>query len=220
MEKSTDIKSKKEVNLADRLLSVVVPAYNEEEVLPEFHKRISTVLKSMTIDAEIVYVNDGSTDKTLEVIQHIRKSDPRVAIVDLSRNFGKEAAMTAGLDHAKGDVVVLIDADLQHPPELITEMVKEWKGGYDLVYAKMISRAAEGVIKRFITRAFYSLLQKVSHVHIPENTGDYRLLSRRALDSLIQLREQHRFMKGLYAWIGYPQKAIPYLPDPRYAGKT
>jgi len=220
MEKSTGIQSKKGVNFADRLLSIVVPAYNEEEVLPKFHERVSSVLKSMTIDAEIVYVNDGSTDNTLEVIQHIRKSDPRVSIVDLSRNFGKETAMTAGLDHTSGDAIVIIDADLQHPPELIPELVKHWNDGYDVVYTKNTDRFGESIVKRYITRAFYRLIKMFGRVDVPENAGDYRLLSRRALDSLIQLREQHRYMKGLFSWIGYPQKAVPYHPDPRYAGQT
>jgi len=220
MEKSADIQSKKGVNFTDRLLSIVVPAYNEEEVLPKFHERVSSVLKSMTIDAEIVYVNDGSTDNTLEVIQHIRKSDPRVSIVDLSRNFGKETAVTAGLDHASGDAIVIIDADLQHPPELIPELVKHWIDGYDVVYTKNSDRFGESIVKRAMTRTFYRLIKMFGRVDVPENAGDYRLLSRRALDSLIQLREQHRYMKGLFSWIGYPQKAVPYNPDPRYAGQT
>jgi len=220
MQESTDIKSNIELSTARTFFSVVVPAYNEEEVLPEFHKRISTVLETMSIEAEIVYVNDGSTDNTLAVMQGLQESDPRVAVVDLSRNFGKEIALTAGLDHASGDAVVVIDADLQHPPELIPELVKYWMGGYDVVYAKRISRGGESIIKKTTTYVFYRLIQLVSRVKIPEDVGDYRLLSRRAVDSLKQLREQHRFMKGLFSWIGYPQKAVPYQPDPRYAGRT
>lgn len=220
MHQGTDIKSHIELSTAKTLLSVVVPAYNEEGVLPEFHKRISGVLESMAVDAEIVYVNDGSIDHTLAVMQLIRASDPRVAIVDLSRNFGKDIAITAGLDHANGDAVVVIDADLQHPPELIPELVKHWNEGYDVVYVKRISRMGESLIKRITTYAFYRLIQTVSRVKIPEDASDYRLLSRRALDSLKLLREQHRFMKGLFTWIGYPQKAISYQPDTRYAGQT
>ncbi len=220
MHQGTDIKSHIELSTAKTLLSVVVPAYNEEGVLPEFHKRISGVLESMAVDAEIVYVNDGSIDHTLAVMQLIRASDPRVAIVDLSRNFGKDIAITAGLDHANGDAVVVIDADLQHPPELIPELVKQWNEGYDVVYVKRISRMGESLIKRITTYAFYRLIQTVSRVKIPEDASDYRLLSRRALDSLKLLREQHRFMKGLFTWIGYPQKAISYQPDTRYAGQT
>jgi len=220
MQQNTNIQSHIELPIAKTLLSVVVPAYNEEEVLPDFHKRISSVLENMSTEAEIVYVNDGSTDNTLAVMQGLQESDPRVAIVDLSRNFGKEIALTAGLDHASGDAVVVIDADLQHPPELIPELVKHWMEGYDVVYAKRFSRSGEGVIKKATTFVFYRLIQMVSRLKIPQDAGDYRLLSRRALESLKQLREQHRFMKGLFAWIGYPQKSVPYRPDPRYSGQT
>ncbi len=218
MQQNTD--SYVEPSTSKILLSVVVPAYNEEEVLPEFHKRISVVLEHMSIDTEIVYVNDGSTDNTLSVMNGLREWDTRVAIVDLSRNFGKEIALTAGLDHANGDALVVIDADLQDPPELIPELVKHWVNGYDVVYAKRISRDQESLIKKVTALVFYRLIQMISRVTIPEDTGDYRLLSRRANDSLKQLREQHRFMKGLFAWIGYPQKAVPYRRDPRYGGKT
>jgi glycosyltransferase involved in cell wall biosynthesis len=202
------------------LLSIVVPSYNEEEVLTEFHKRISEVLDSISIDAEIIYVNDGSNDNSLTIMRSLRESDPRIAIVDLSRNFGKEIAMTAGLDHASGDAVVIIDADLQHPPELIPEMLKKWMEGYDIVYATMVSRVGENVIKRVAKHAYYRLVRSISSVNIPENAGDYRLLSRRALNSVKQLREKHRFMKGLFSWIGYPQISIPYQPDRRHAGRT
>jgi glycosyltransferase involved in cell wall biosynthesis len=202
------------------LLSIVVPSYNEEEVLTEFHKRISEVLDSIPIDAEIIYVNDGSNDNSLTIMRNLRESDPRIAIVDLSRNFGKEIAMTAGLDHASGDAVVIIDADLQHPPELIPKMLKNWMEGYDIVYATMVSRVGENAIKRAAKRAYYRLVQSISSVNIPENAGDYRLLSRRAVDSVKQLKEKHRFMKGLFSWIGYPQISIPYQPDRRHAGRT
>jgi glycosyltransferase involved in cell wall biosynthesis len=221
MKESADMQSKKKVDkTGNRLLSVVVPAYNEAEVLPEFHERISKVLNSMAMDAEILYVNDGSTDDTLKIMHDLQQSDQRVSILDLSRNFGKEAAMTAGLDHASGDAVVLIDADLQHPPELIPELVKHWIDGYDVVYTTNVDRFGETVVKKFITHSFYRLIKMFGRVDIPMNAGDYRLLSRRALDSLTQLREQHRYMKGLFAWIGYPQKDVPYQPDPRFAGNT
>jgi glycosyltransferase involved in cell wall biosynthesis len=202
------------------LLSIVVPAYNEEEVILAFHTRLSAVLDSIPINAEVVYVNDGSIDNTLSVIHDLQEADPRVAIVDLSRNFGKEIALTAGLDHVDGDAVVIIDADLQDPPELIPELVKQWINGYDVVYAKRIERDGESIFKKVTAYVFYRLIQIVSCVKIPEDTGDYRLLSRRAVDALKQLREQHRFMKGLFAWIGYPQKAVLYRRDPRYAGQT
>ncbi len=208
-------------NSADALLvSVVVPAYNEEEVLLECHRRISNVLDSMSVDAEIVYVNDGSEDNTLTIIKGLQKEDHRVCIVDLSRNFGKEIAMTAGIDFSQGDAVIIIDADLQDPPELIPELVKHWNDGYDVVYAQRLAREGESLIKKMTAHTFYKLIQKVSHVQIPEDTGDFRLLSRRAVESLKKLSEQHRFMKGLFAWIGYEQKSVPYRRDPRYAGKT
>ncbi|MDP1653402.1 MAG: glycosyltransferase family 2 protein [Rhodocyclaceae bacterium] len=200
------------------LLSVVVPAFNEAEGLHHFHARLSAVLLPM--QAEIVYVNDGSSDATLEVMRQLAGNDGRVAIVDLSRNFGKEIALTAGLDHARGDAVVVIDADLQDPPELITEMIRRWREGYDVVYAKRTARDGESWLKKLTAFAFYRLMQRAGRVRIPQDTGDYRLLSRRAIVALGKLREQHRFMKGLFAWIGYPQVAVPYRREPRYAGNT
>ena len=204
----------------DATLSVVVPAYNEEEVLVVFHQRLSAVLRSLELRYEIVYVNDGSRDGTAEVIAALRDQDPCVAMVDLSRNFGKEIALSAGLDHARGDAVVVIDADLQDPPEFIPKLVEKWDEGYDVVYAKRIAREGETFLKKATAHAFYRLIQRISHVKIPADTGDFRLLSRRAVDALMQLREQHRFMKGLFAWIGYPQVAVPYRRDPRLAGQT
>lgn len=201
-------------------LSVVVPAFNEAEGLPHFHARLSAVLQDLPLPAEIVYVNDGSSDATLEVMRQLAGTDGRVAIVDLSRNFGKEIALTAGLDHARGDAVVVIDADLQDPPELITELVRRWHEGYDVVYAKRTARDGESWLKKLTAFVFYRLMQRAGRVHIPQDTGDFRLLSRRAIASLGKLREQHRFMKGLFAWIGFPQVAVPYRREPRYAGKT
>jgi len=202
------------------LLSIVVPAFNEQEVLPTFHERLSKVLDSLPIESEVLYVNDGSSDGTLEVLKILRAHDARIAILDLSRNFGKEIAMTAGLEHARGSAVVVIDADLQDPPELIPELVKHWREGWDTVYAQRIERRGETVLKKLTAHWFYRLIQRVGRVRIPENVGDYRLLSRRAVDALLQLREQHRFMKGLFAWIGFPQIGVPYHRDPRFAGRS
>jgi glycosyltransferase involved in cell wall biosynthesis len=201
-------------------ISIVVPAFNEKEVLKEFHRRVTAVLDSLPYRGEIVYVNDGSSDDTLEVMLELKKKDSRIAVVDLSRNFGKEIALTAGLDHAAGDGIVVIDADLQDPPELIPELIKHWEGGYDVVYAKRTTREGETLMKKATASLFYRLIQRISHIKIPEDTGDFRLLSRQALDSLKELREQHRFMKGLFTWIGYQQKAVPYQREPRYGGKT
>lgn len=201
-------------------LSVIVPAYNEQEVLPEFHRRLRDVLDRLAIKAEVVYVNDGSLDDTLAVMHALQENDTRVAVVDLSRNFGKEIALTAGLEHAQGDAIVVIDADLQDPPELIPELVEQYRMGYDNVYAKRLEREGETFLKKITAHAFYRTMQKMGKVKIPEDTGDFRLLSRRAVDSLLQLREQHRFMKGLFTWIGYPSAAVSYKRDPRFAGDT
>nr|MBO2488308.1 glycosyl transferase family 2 [Gammaproteobacteria bacterium] len=205
---------------SETLISVVVPAYNEQEVLPEFHRRTTAVLRALSCQWEIIYVNDGSTDATLLVLDQLRKADEHVAIVDLSRNFGKEIALTAGLDHAAGDAVIVIDADLQDPPELIPELIRVWQEGADVVYAKRRVRRGESVMKRTTAYLFYRVMQNVSRVQLPEDTGDFRLLSRRAVEALKLLREQHRFMKGLFTWIGYKQVAVPYDRDARFAGKT
>lgn len=201
-------------------LSIVVPAFNEEEVLPEFYRRVAEVAGNLDASVEVIFVNDGSTDKTLDILQSLKALDPRVAIVDLSRNFGKEIAMTAGLDHTHGDAVVIIDADLQDPPELIPEMINHWQDGYDVVYARRTSRAGEARLKKATAHLFYRLIRNMSHIYIPPDTGDFRLLSRRAVHALSGLREQHRFMKGLFAWIGYPQKAIFYERHARHDGNS
>jgi polyisoprenyl-phosphate glycosyltransferase len=206
--------------LTECTLSVIVPAYNEQEVLPEFHQRLARVFATLPFRAEVVYVNDGSNDQTLSVLQALRQGDPRVSIVDLSRNFGKEIALAAGLDHISGDAVVIIDADLQDPPELIPRLLQAWQEGYDNVYARRTRRDGETWVKRMTAHLFYRVIQSVSRVRIPEDTGDFRLLSRRAVESLRQLREQHRFMKGLFAWIGYPSIGIDYQRDARAAGQT
>lgn len=202
------------------LLSIVVPVYNEQEVLPEFHGRVTEVLGQIDMDAELVYVNDGSNDETLNILFGLHDNDNRVAVVNLSRNFGKEIALTAGLHHARGDAVVVIDADLQDPPELIPELIQEWKNGFDVVYARRTKRDQESVVKKVTAFSFYRIMQKVGDVKLPADTGDFRLLSRRAVNALNSLGEQHRFMKGLFAWIGYRQKAVFYRREPRHAGKT
>ena len=201
-------------------LSVVVPAYNEQEVLPEFHRRLSAVLDGLGVPAEIVFVNDGSSDGTLQVCRDLQERDPRAVIVDLSRNFGKEVALTAGLDHTRGEAVVIIDADLQDPPELIPELIAHWRAGIDVVYARRTVRHGETILKKATAHAFYRVAPRIGRVKIPPDTGDFRLLSRRAVDALGQIREQHRFMKGLYAWIGFPQRAVLYVRDQRFAGTS
>ena len=201
-------------------LTIVVPCYNEKDVLPEFHRRLAGVLDGVDADAEVVYVNDGSRDETLEIMHRLADSDSRITIIDLSRNFGKEIALTAGLDHANGDAVVVIDADLQDPPELIPELLRHWQRGFDIVYARRITRHGESWVKKATAHVFYRLIHRMSRVQIPEDTGDFRLMSGRAVKALLRLREQHRFMKGLYAWIGFPQMPVLYRRDPRFAGQT
>lgn len=202
------------------LLSMIVPVYNEEDVINSFYLKTASVLDSGPYDAEIIFVNDGSSDSTLDILLQLKEADSRIVIVDLSRNFGKEIAMTAGLDYCKGDAIVVIDADLQDPPELIPELIAKWQQGYDVVYAKRISRDGESAMKKLTSKAFYRVINRVSRVPIPEDTGDFRLMSRRAVTALNSLRERNRFMKGLFAWIGYPQTAVLYHRDPRYAGKS
>jgi polyisoprenyl-phosphate glycosyltransferase len=198
-------------------LSVVVPAFNEAAGLECFHRRLVHSLTGLG-SWEVVYVNDGSTDTTLQVIESLHCADDRVAVVSLTRNFGKETAVTAGLDHAVGDAVVVIDADLQDPPEVIVELLARWHAGFDMVYAKRRSRAGESVLKRGTARLFYQLMHHTGDLKIPQDTGDFRLMSRRVVEAVCQLREQHRFMKGLFAWVGYPTTFVLYDREPRCAG--
>jgi len=202
------------------LLSIIVPVYNEQEVIAQCHQRLSAVADTLTINTEIIYINDGSSDNTLQILQGLQQQDSRIAIIDLSRNFGKEVTMTAGLDYAEGDAVIIIDADLQDPPELIPEMVAEWQRGYDMVYMKRESRKGESWLKKLTAVGFYRIMNRISDVDMPEGVGDFRLLSRRAVDSLCQLRESNRFMKGLFAWLGYKKKEIIYHRDERASGSS
>ena len=201
------------------LLSIVIPVFNEQESIAELHRRLTEVLKPGML-YELVFVNDGSRDDSLRILEILRRDDPHVAIVNLSRNFGKEIALSAGLDLAKGQAVVVIDADLQDPPELIPLLITEWRNGYDVVYARRTERSGETWLKKSTAHLFYRLLHGVSYVDVPSDTGDFRLLSRRAVLAIRSIREQHRFMKGLFAWIGFAQKAVDYQRDQRFAGKT
>jgi polyisoprenyl-phosphate glycosyltransferase len=208
--------------MARQSLSVVVPVYNEAEVLPEFHRRVSAVLVALSadLDAEVVYVNDGSTDTSMDILVHLHQSTSHVTVVDLSRNFGKEVATSAGLDHASGDAVIIIDSDLQDPPELIPDMVRAWQSGSDVVRMRRASRANESWFKKASARWFYRMIGRVSEIEIPPDVGDFRLLSRRAVDALMRFPERTRFMKGLYAWIGFPTAEIIYDRDGRFAGES
>lgn len=203
-------------------ITILIPCYNEDAVIDLCHREIASVLQELPYNFEVIYVNDGSTDETLSHLQAIQKEDSRVVIINLSRNFGKEAAMTAGIDHAKGDALIILDADLQDPPALIPDIIQCWKEtGADVVYGQRIVREGETWLKKTTAVGFYNLMNQIaSTVKIPKNTGDFRLMNRRSIDALIQLREKHRFMKGLFAWIGYKQVAFQYNRAPRAAGET
>ncbi len=201
-------------------LSVVVPAYNEAASLPAFHARLRAVLDASLERWECLIVDDGSTDATVAVAETLREDDPRLGLLVLSRNFGKEIALTAGLDRARGQAVVLIDADLQDPPELIPEMLAAWRAGADMVYARRADRRSDGWAKRLSSAAFYALMRRFGPVALPAQAGDFRLLGRNVVDALLELREHHRFMKGLYAWVGFRAQAIPCVRAPRVAGRT
>jgi glycosyltransferase involved in cell wall biosynthesis len=202
------------------VLSVVIPTYNEQASLRESHRRLTHVLSRTNTAYELVFVNDGSRDASVAVLHDLRREDPHVSILDLSRNFGKEIALTAGLDVADGDAVIAIDADLQDPPEVIPLLVAEWRKGFDVVYAQRIKREGETWLKRLTARWFYRVMQSVGPIAIPCDTGDFRLLSRRAVLALRRFPEQHRFMKGLFTWIGFPQTAVRYERDARFAGES
>ena len=200
------------------LLSVVAPVFNEQELLDEFYARVSSALAGL--DFELVLVDDGSTDTSPAILNRLASSDPRVHVVYLSRNFGHQTALTAGLDHAVGDAVVMLDADLQDPPELIPRMLDHWRAGCDVVYAVREHREGESRFKLTTARWFYKLFDKLTQVELQHNSGDFRLLDRGALDALLSMRERSRFLRGMTVWVGYRQAAVPYRRDPRFAGET
>ena len=202
-------------------ITIIIPAYNEEESLPLLYDRLNKVTSNLKeYEFEMLFINDGSKDKTIEIIKTFRAKDERVSYVDFSRNFGKEIAMIAGLDYAKGDCVIFIDADLQDPPELIPELIKYWEQGYDDVYAKRRSRKGETFLKKFTSKMYYKILQSVTRVEIQKDTGDFRLLDRRCVNALKQLRETQRCSKSMFSWIGYNKKEVLFDRDPRVAGET
>src|SRR3984957_5832117 len=200
------------------LLSVVAPVYNEEALVDEFYSRVCSALEG--IPFELVLVDDGSTDGSPAALERLAENDPRVRVVYLSRNFGHQTALTAGLDHARGDAVVMLDADLQDPPELISTMLDHWRAGCDVVYAVREQREGESRFKLSTARWFYRLFDKLAQVELQHNSGDFRLLDRRPLDALLAMRERNRFLRGMTVWVGYTQAAVPYHRDPRYAGET
>jgi len=201
-------------------LCVIVPVYNEADVLPLLLPRLNAAVAQLPVVLSVLFVDDGSRDATPQVLARIANNDARVRVLRLARNFGKEAAMTAGLDHADADAVVILDADLQDPPEVIREFWAQFEQGADVVYGVRASRAGESWLKRFTAATFYRLIDRMSDTPIPRDTGDFRLLSRRAVEALRLLRERHRFMKGLFGWVGFTQVPVRYHREPRAAGSS
>jgi dolichol-phosphate mannosyltransferase len=218
MQPMSPVASHEDGSRTQTLVSVVAPVYNEDQLIEEFHRRVCSALDGLPF--ELVLVDDGSTDGTPLLLDQIADRDPRVRVVSLSRNFGHQTALTAGLDHASGDAVVMMDADLQDPPELVTTMLDHWRAGCDVVYAVRSERAGESRFKLTTARWFYTLFGKLAQVELRNNSGDFRLLDRRALDALLAMRERNRFLRGMTVWVGYTQAAVPYQRDARYAGET
>lgn len=202
-------------------IDIIIPAYNEEESLPFLFERLEKIMQeNSNYEFEVLFINDGSKDKTLELIKEQREKDNRISYVDFSRNFGKEIAMIAGLDYATGDAAIFMDADLQDPPELIPELIKYWEQGYDDVYARRRTRDGETFFKKFTSKMYYRILQKMTKVEIQVDTGDFRLLDRRCINALRMLRESQRNTKSMFSWIGYKKKEVLYDREARVAGKT
>lgn len=207
-------------NITQPAISLICPCYNEEDVIALFMKAIKPILDEIGKSYEIIFVNDGSRDSTMDVLLSEKQQNPHIRIINLSRNFGKESALTAGLDHARGEVIIPMDVDLQDPPALIKEFIIEWEKGYDVVLAKRVDRSSDSLAKTLSAKYFYKIHQKLAHVDIPENVGDYRLITKKVLTALQQLPENQRFMKGIFAWVGFKTAIVEYKRDKRQAGST
>ncbi len=202
------------------LYSIVIPLYNEEEVADECIKRVDRVCKKLDGDYEIIFVNDGSADKTVEMTLKACEENPKIKLLSFSRNFGHQIAITAGMDNAKGDAVIVMDADLQDPPEVILEMVAKYKEGFDVVYAVRSKRKGETIFKKWSSKAFYRFLRFMCNIDIPVDTGDFRLISRKVCDVMSSLTERNRYVRGLVSWVGFKQAAVEYVREERFAGET
>ena len=201
-------------------LSLILPLYNEEDVVPLLHARLQDFLAKLALDCEVIFVNDGSRDKTLEMLRVIAEKDPRYKVVGFARNFGHQSAITAGVDYARGSAVVVMDGDLQDPPEVVLDMVEQWRAGYDVVYGQRRSRAGESWFKLVTARWFYRIFKMMIPIEVPLDAGDFRLMSRQVVVVLRQLRETHRFIRGIVSWIGFKQTAVLYNRPGRAAGET
>ncbi len=202
------------------ICSVIIPMYNEEAVIPETYRRLTSVMEGFGEPYELLFINDGSRDRTGEILRELCKSDRRVKLIDFARNFGHQIAITAGMDYAAGECMVIIDGDLQDPPELIPDMIKLWRQGYEVVYGKRLSREGETFFKKFTAKCFYRILRRMTDVDIPVDTGDFRLIDRKVSEALKQLPERNRYVRGLMSWVGYKQVAIEFQRSERFAGET
>jgi len=200
--------------------SIIIPVFNEEQVIEHTYERLKIVMDSMAEPYELLFINDGSRDKTVDILKHLGEADDHIKIIDFSRNFGHQIAITAGMDYAKGDAVIIIDADLQDPPELILEMIEKWKSGYDVVYAKRTARKGETFFKKQTAALFYRTLRAMTDIEIPIDTGDFRLIDRKVCEQMQNVHERNRFVRGLVSWVGFKQTAVEYERDERYAGET
>lgn len=200
--------------------SIVAPVFNEEETLPEFYRRMAAVMDALDGPSELLLVFDGSRDRSPQIGRELQAQDPRIKIIDFARNFGHQIAITAGIDYAEGDAVVIIDSDLQDPPEVIHDLVKKWREGFEVVYAQRRQRSGETFFKLFTASLFYRLIERLASIDIPRDTGDFRLIDRKVALVMRQLREHHRFMRGLSVWVGYRQTGVIYDRHERYAGAT
>jgi glycosyltransferase involved in cell wall biosynthesis len=200
--------------------SIIAPCFNEEGVLHELQRRIQEVMDQTGELWELVLINDGSRDRTPEIMRELHAADPRIKVVDFARNFGHQIAVTAGLDYAQGDAVIIIDADLQDPPEVILDMIDRWKEGYEVVYAVRTERKGESWFKEFTAKIFYRIIYRITDVDIPLDTGDFRLMDRKVVDAMNQMRERNRFIRGMTSWVGFRQTGVYYVREERYAGET
>ena len=206
--------------MAQPIASIIIPIYNEEENIPELYRRLENVIEKLNGEAELIFIDDGSRDNSLKLIRQIYERDYRFKYISLARNFGHQIAVTAGLNNVRGQSVIVMDADLQDPPELILKMIEKWRQGYQVVYAQRLSRRKESVLKRFTAYAFYRILRRLADVNIPPDTGDFCLMDREIVDILNAMPERNRYIRGLRAWVGFQQTAIEFERDPRFAGKV
>jgi len=206
--------------MAQPIASIIIPIYNEEENIPELYRRLENVIEQLDGEAELIFIDDGSRDNSLKLIRQIYERDYRFNYISLARNFGHQIAVTAGLNNVRGQTVIVMDADLQDPPELILKMIEKWRQGYQVVYAQRLSRKKESVLKRFTAYAFYRILRRLADVNIPPDTGDFCLMDREIVDILNAMPERNRYIRGLRAWVGFRQTAIEFERDPRFAGKV